>query len=328
MAAPLNFSLESYSIELGLRCSHTFAYIVGLLRNQTLYSYMAVNGRTVKHIFIVAVVLVILVGGGSYIADKMKERTLTLESTGGGTVSGAGIYDVGTEVTVSAIPDDTHRFVSWCDRNGKTVSEDPEYTFIISYNTILKAVFGTAEYKVEVHSNYPGQVITGLGTALHGYEVILGAYATWGYVFVGWYENGALISTDSQYRYIATCDRSFEVRFSIVHNAHFQLDVYKSNYNTYSFVVEPTYQVQCKRWTVQIYDADTHELLLSKDGRDLSSKLWCGNLNEPGRFVLRFNVTYTDNYNSTYYAKYVVRETGSISKLDGSYKEDNIWDNS
>lgn len=64
---------------------------------------------------------------------------------GGGTVSGAGVYEIGTQVTVIATPQEGYVFSGWKDNSTlETVSTEPSYTFTIEGQTDLVAVF-TAE---------------------------------------------------------------------------------------------------------------------------------------------------------------------------------------
>lgn len=68
--------------------------------------------------------------------------TVTVESSdqASGTVSGAGTYQQGTSVTVTAAPGEGYRFVKWTE-NGQTVSESTSYTFTVTGDRTLTAVF-------------------------------------------------------------------------------------------------------------------------------------------------------------------------------------------
>lgn len=58
----------------------------------------------------------------------------------GGTVSGAGDYEDGASATVTAAPNAGFRFLEWTE-NGSQVSTDASYTFTVSSNRKLTAVF-------------------------------------------------------------------------------------------------------------------------------------------------------------------------------------------
>lgn len=66
--------------------------------------------------------------------------TLSVDPAGSGTVTGAGAYQEGQTVALTAIPADGHRFTAW-QENGQTVSEDAEYTFAAAKDMVLTAVF-------------------------------------------------------------------------------------------------------------------------------------------------------------------------------------------
>ncbi len=70
--------------------------------------------------------------------------TLTVVATPaeGGTVSGAGSFQPGTEVTVIATPDPDYTFVNWTV-DGEEVSIDSSYTFIITQSLTITANFAS-----------------------------------------------------------------------------------------------------------------------------------------------------------------------------------------
>lgn len=66
--------------------------------------------------------------------------TLSVDPGGSGSVSGGGSYDEGASVTVRATAEDGYDFYGW-RMNGSYVSYSSSYTFTISSNTSLTAVF-------------------------------------------------------------------------------------------------------------------------------------------------------------------------------------------
>ena len=64
----------------------------------------------------------------------------SIDPKGSGTVTGAGSYQEGQTVTLTATPGKDYRFAAW-QENGKTVSDDAEYTFTVSEDRTLTAVF-------------------------------------------------------------------------------------------------------------------------------------------------------------------------------------------
>lgn len=63
-------------------------------------------------------------------------------ATAGGTVTGAGVFTLGTNVTVTATPNEGNTFIGWRN-NGSTdiISTDREYTFTLDGQKDLVAVF-------------------------------------------------------------------------------------------------------------------------------------------------------------------------------------------
>jgi hypothetical protein len=71
-----------------------------------------------------------------------KPYTITVRASPStsGTVSGGGTFGEGTSHTVTATPNSGHTFFHWTN-NGRVVSTSPSYTFTLSANVTLVAVF-------------------------------------------------------------------------------------------------------------------------------------------------------------------------------------------
>lgn len=74
---------------------------------------------------------------------------------GGGSVSGGGVYVLGTQVTVTATPNEGYRFAGWRDNaTQQLVSSDDQYTFELKGQVDIVAIFSAvlpgSEYKVTV----------------------------------------------------------------------------------------------------------------------------------------------------------------------------------
>lgn len=67
-----------------------------------------------------------------------------LTASGNGTVSGAGMFDIGTSVTVTATPAEGSTFLGWKKQGQQSyVSTNASYTFTLNNTTDLIAVFNT-----------------------------------------------------------------------------------------------------------------------------------------------------------------------------------------
>lgn len=76
---------------------------------------------------------------GSSIAPNQVRVYVT--ATNGGTVSGGGVYDIGTEVTLTATPDSGFTFVKWQVNGGGDYSTRNPVTLTVSETVDLVAVF-------------------------------------------------------------------------------------------------------------------------------------------------------------------------------------------
>lgn len=107
-----------------------------------------------------------------------------------GEVQGAGAYDYGTEVSISAIPQKGYRFESWSD--GDTIAER---TYKVSAKATLIATFVPIQYEVRlsVNDSYCGAV-SGGGFYNYQTDVELVATPTYGHKLQSW-SNGATTDT-------------------------------------------------------------------------------------------------------------------------------------
>lgn len=65
-------------------------------------------------------------------------------ATGGGTAAGAGVYKIGSDVTVNATPKDGYKFVAWrLNGSDANLSTTAQYTFKLEGQTDLVAVFAS-----------------------------------------------------------------------------------------------------------------------------------------------------------------------------------------
>lgn len=85
--------------------------------------------------------------------------TVGLSCNAGGEVEGDGEYELGENVTIIARPDDGYDFSGWYDGNTK-VSSNTKYTFTITENVNLKAVFVIVQIDDESTTQAPTQTTT------------------------------------------------------------------------------------------------------------------------------------------------------------------------
>lgn len=142
--------------------------------------------------------------------------TATANPTTGGTVSGAGTFEHGQTVTVTATANTGYTFTNWTE-NDEVVSTDEQYSFSATQNRNLVANFQIITYSISATAN-PTEAgnITGDGEYPYGQTVTLNAIAAPGYSFINWTENDAVVSTDAEYSFTATASRTLVANFETI----------------------------------------------------------------------------------------------------------------
>lgn len=117
----------------------------------------------------------------------------------GGSVSGGGSVPNGNSSEVYAVANNGYSFTGW-SINNKTVSTNNRYQFNVTGDMTVVANFEkTKAYVLLDASPECGGKVSGGGTFSPGNDVAVNAEPSSGYKFVGWKENGRIISTDKKY---------------------------------------------------------------------------------------------------------------------------------
>jgi YD repeat-containing protein len=141
--------------------------------------------------------------------------TVSANPSAGGTVTGGGTYNHGSNCTLIATPNTGYTFVRWM-KNGSQVSTNASYSFTVTENATYVAVFSLNSYAITVSANpSAGGTVTGGGTYNHGSNCTLIATPNTGYVFTNWTENGTEVSTDATYSFVVTGNRTLVANFTI-----------------------------------------------------------------------------------------------------------------
>ena len=141
--------------------------------------------------------------------------TLTTEN---GTVTGAGEYEHGTEVILTATPAEGYHFVKWSD--GVT---EATRTIIVTSDLTLTAEFAINVYSVAVSAE--NGIVTAAGEYEHGTEVILTATPNEGYHFVKWSDG------------VTEATRTITITDNITLSAEFAINVYTVTLTTENGIV-------------------------------------------------------------------------------------------
>lgn len=135
----------------------------------------------------------------------------------GGAVSGGGTYPANTSATVKASASAGYTFSGWME-NGTKVSTDAVYTFSVTGDTSLTAVFeadtpiSVPTYRINVGAT-AGGTVSGGGSYEENSAVTVTAKPNSGYRFVAWQENGVQVSTSSSYGITVTADKTLTAIF-------------------------------------------------------------------------------------------------------------------
>jgi uncharacterized repeat protein (TIGR02543 family) len=144
--------------------------------------------------------------------------TVSANPSNSGNATGGGTYNHGQSCTVIATSADGYTFTNWTE-NGSVVSTNANYTFTVTGNRTLVANFEEQEpdtYNINVSPNpNVGGTVTGGGNYMEGEPCTVTAIANAGYTFVEWTENGEQVSTEANYTFTASGNRTLVAEFQI-----------------------------------------------------------------------------------------------------------------
>lgn len=156
----------------------------------------------------------------SFTTIQIPNYTISVSAnpTNGGTVSGGGSYQQGQSCTVIATAANGYSFNNWTE-NGSVVSTNPNYSFTVNNNRSLVANFSVQApntYTINASPNPSnGGVVTGGGTYQQGQSCTVSAVANTGYTFLRWTENGSQVSTNANYTFTVTGNRTLVAQFQL-----------------------------------------------------------------------------------------------------------------
>ncbi len=141
-------------------------------------------------------------------------NTLAAPAAGGST-SGDGDYNSGTNVTVVATPNPGYAFLNWTD-GGAVVSTTASYSYMVDVNRHLIANFIPAASVTVSTSSVPavGGTTTGGGTYNTGDRITVTASANAGYGFVNWTKGAVIVSSSANYSFTASGNSTLTANFA------------------------------------------------------------------------------------------------------------------
>ena len=143
--------------------------------------------------------------------------TTTVNDASMGTVSGGGSYPTANSAILTATPKAGYRFVNWTNvATSAQVSTAATYTYALSGGAIgLQANFA-AGYTIAASSN---DVTKGTVSGAGGFDgsaaISLTATVLSGNRFIGWVENGTLVSTNLVYTFTPAANRTLIAYFGV-----------------------------------------------------------------------------------------------------------------
>ena len=152
-----------------------------------------------------------ITGGGS----QTYNINVSANPSHGGNVTGGGTYNQGQSCTVTATANTGYTFTNWTE-NGNVVSTQANYTFNVTGNRTLVANFQAQpqNYTISVSANpNNGGTVSGGGTYQQGQSCTVHATANTGYTFTNWTENGNVVSTNANYTFTVTGNRTLVANF-------------------------------------------------------------------------------------------------------------------
>ena len=139
--------------------------------------------------------------------------TLAQPAGGGLIMSGAGTYANGTKATAIAFPYAGYVFAGW-STNGATMSTNTTYSFTVTTNLTLSAIFNPTFAVSLTASPLAGGTVAGAGTYLALASGNAVAQANAGYNFVNWTEAGVPVSSATNYNFTVASARTLVANFT------------------------------------------------------------------------------------------------------------------
>lgn len=163
---------------------------------------------------------IIINGNESYVANFERKQnivTLTTNNIYGGSILGAGTYDCGIYVTLSATPNSCYNFKYWEENDILILSYNPSFTTYLYTDRNIKAVFEPKfRYNVTLTPNPSnGGIVIGTGNFACDTSVTVKAKIKTGYKFNNWTEASTIVSTDSNYTFRISANRNLKANFGL-----------------------------------------------------------------------------------------------------------------
>ena len=144
--------------------------------------------------------------------------TTTVNDATMGTVSGGGTYPTANSAILTATPKAGYRFVNWTNTaTSAQVSTATTYTYTLTGGAISLQANFVAGYTIAATSNDVAKgTVAGAGGFDGSAPISLTATVIAGNRFIGWVENGTLVSTDLVYTFTPNANRTLVAYFGVL----------------------------------------------------------------------------------------------------------------
>ena len=254
-------------------------------------------------------------GDAIYVANfalNSYEITVTANPTEGGTVSGSGTYDYGSNVTLTATVNEGYTFINWT-KDGVQVSANSTYSFTVTEGGAYVANFGMNApdtYIITAMANpEAGGTVTGSGAYDFGTTATLTATANEGYTFQNWAKDGEVVSTEASYSFEVTDDASYVANFTL---NSYEITATANPVEGGTVSGSGTYNYGANVTLTATANAGYTFINWTKDGVQVSANMtYSFTVTEGGTYVANFGVNTPDTYIITAVAN--PEEGGTVS---------------
>lgn len=152
-------------------------------------------------------------------SDDVERVLVTVLTSGNGSATGGGRYEIGQAVTLRATPIEDATFEGWHigSASGARVSTANPYTFNAESDVILCAKFTggpTPHYNIALSADPSnGGTVSGGGSKEEGSSCTVVATPAEGMMFAGWFEGGELVSNNASFTFTVDRARTLVAQF-------------------------------------------------------------------------------------------------------------------
>ncbi|MDO8992932.1 MAG: ice-binding family protein [Daejeonella sp.] len=232
---------------------------------------------------------------------------LSANPTAGGTTIGAGSFDAGSSVTVSARVNAGYTFVDWTE-NGVRVSTSSNIQFTLNANRNFVANFRAipaSQFAVLLTSSpAAGGTTDGEGAYAAGTSVTITSVANTGYTFTNWTDlaSGAVVSASPNYTFALTANRTLVANFLL---------------NTYTLTVTAVNGTVSKAPDQATYNHGSNVVLTATPAAGYVFSSWSGDATGTTN-PLTVNMTSNKNITANFTAIPANQYTLTVNAVNGS----------